>query len=153
LAAWREEMAIENNKPRRHILSDESLVSLASSKPTSLEELDELNLLSYSQFNKFADQIIDLINDVDEQELEELTKFIPKKLSNRQRQLFQKIRESIEEETEKFSVDNSIIINKADLSEIVSMKKKDFLESKLFHGWRGKLVEPIKEEVVIEFFS
>ena len=58
LAAWREEEAQRCNRPRNHVLTDETLVLLARRKPQSLEELGRLRALGNHRYDRCVlDQI------------------------------------------------------------------------------------------------
>ena len=53
LAAWREEEARRRDRPRNHILTDETLVLLARRKPQSLEELSRIRALGKHRYDHF----------------------------------------------------------------------------------------------------
>ncbi len=53
LAAWREEEAQRRDRPRNHILTDESLVLLARRKPQSREELGRLRALGNHRYDRY----------------------------------------------------------------------------------------------------
>ena len=52
LAAWREEEAQRRDRPRNHVLTDETLVLLARRKPRSLEELGRIHALGKHRYDR-----------------------------------------------------------------------------------------------------
>ncbi len=52
LAAWREREAQRRDRPRNHVLADETLVLLARRKPRSLEELGRLRTLGNHRYGR-----------------------------------------------------------------------------------------------------
>lgn len=62
LAAWREQLAIEKNQPRKWILKDEVLVDLCKMIPREIQELSELRGLPNSIIDNYGDKIIDALN-------------------------------------------------------------------------------------------
>ena len=53
LAAWREEEARRGDRPRNHVLPDETLVLLARSKPQSLAELGRLHTPGNHRYDRY----------------------------------------------------------------------------------------------------
>lgn len=63
LALWREERAHQQDKPRRWILSDDILLSLARQIPGNLAELEKIRGLSSAQVNKLGKQLLSNISE------------------------------------------------------------------------------------------
>lgn len=63
LTVWREEQAIERNRPRRRILSDEALIALSVNPPADKEELYQNYKLSKGLLNHHADTFLKLIDE------------------------------------------------------------------------------------------
>ena len=61
LAAWREQQAIQNNRPRRWILSDEALLNLAMLRPADHEALLRVRLLERKFAERHAAELLALI--------------------------------------------------------------------------------------------
>ncbi|MCG6887717.1 MAG: ribonuclease D [Proteobacteria bacterium] len=62
LATWREEQARERNKPRKWILSDDVLVSLARQAPTNMTQLAKLRGIPPAIVKQSGNTILDHIN-------------------------------------------------------------------------------------------
>ncbi len=63
LTAWREQQAIERNRPRRRILSDEALIALSVNAPATQEELYQNYKLNRTFLNHHAAALITLIQE------------------------------------------------------------------------------------------
>ncbi len=61
LAAWRELRAVESDKPRRWIISDEVLLQLAKIQPTTPEDLRKINMLEAKTIQRYGTHFLDLI--------------------------------------------------------------------------------------------
>lgn len=61
LAAWRENTAIKRDRPRRWILADDVLVSLAQHTPQNLDQLEKIRGIKSNTVDKFGDAIIKTI--------------------------------------------------------------------------------------------
>ena len=61
LTAWREQQAIERNRPRRRILSDEALIALSVNAPATQEELYQNYKLNRAFLNHHAADLMTLI--------------------------------------------------------------------------------------------
>jgi len=61
LSQWREQQAAVRNMPRRHLLSDEVLVELASESPLTSASLDSIRGLSRSVLNRYKQQLLSCI--------------------------------------------------------------------------------------------
>lgn len=61
LAAWREEVASQRNKPRGSILRDEALVEIARKAPTTVAALQGLRAVRSRELDKQADAVVERI--------------------------------------------------------------------------------------------
>lgn len=61
LAAWREQQAVSNNKPRRWILADDSLLSIAQLLPSSIEQLQKVRSLRKQELEHYSTKILELV--------------------------------------------------------------------------------------------
>lgn len=61
LAMWREQEAMAQNKPRRHILRDELLYELAASRPASLEDLKDTRTFGKKQLKHYGKEVIEAV--------------------------------------------------------------------------------------------
>lgn len=61
LAAWRERQAIQSNRPRRWILSDDVLLNLSIQRPVNREQLQNIRSLDSKIIERHAGELLDLI--------------------------------------------------------------------------------------------
>lgn len=62
LAAWRERRAVQSDRPRRWILSDEVLINLALQHPADSEELRRIRMLDGKTAERYANDLLHLIS-------------------------------------------------------------------------------------------
>lgn len=62
LAAWREQFAIEHNKPRRWVLSDDALIGIAKRPPKTAEALYKVPNIKASSVKQYGEEWIDEID-------------------------------------------------------------------------------------------
>ena len=63
LAAWREQQAKQRDKPRKWILADDILISLAQHPPKDMAQLQRLRGLSENMISKYGDELLRLIKE------------------------------------------------------------------------------------------
>jgi len=61
LAAWREQTAIDRDSPRRRILADDVLLTLARQQPTDIDSLTRIRGLHPSFLKRYANKILEVI--------------------------------------------------------------------------------------------
>ncbi len=70
LAAWREQQAIQSNRPRRWILNDNVLLSLAIQQPADPDQLTAMRLQDYKLVERYTNELLEVIQ-VGQKEAEE----------------------------------------------------------------------------------
>lgn len=63
LAAWRETVAVDRNRPRKWILADEALYTLAERAPEDHDDLRQLGVLPPKTLERHADSILRVLNE------------------------------------------------------------------------------------------
>ena len=63
LAAWREQVAQERNRPRKWILDDDAVYRLAERRPGSRAQLEELRLLPPKTLERHAEALLQVVAD------------------------------------------------------------------------------------------
>lgn len=138
LAAWREKTAIEENKPRKHILSDESLISLSQEVPETVELLRSTKLIYGKKLRKFGDDIVAAItrgNNVPRSECPEPSK--PPKNKNAIKKRVQQVKKFIVSNSERFKIDPALVATRAELEAFAEPKLPLTAEKhRLLRGWR-----------------
>ncbi|MFN0057426.1 MAG: ribonuclease D [Planctomycetota bacterium] len=62
LAIWREQEAVRRDRPRRHVLSDEALMEIATRQPSSREELARDQLVHPRELAKCAEALLEAVH-------------------------------------------------------------------------------------------
>jgi len=141
LAQWRENQAIAENKPRRWILSDKALRSLAIEQPidtNSLQHVEDIN-------REYADALIEEINiakNIPEAEWPE-TNFIGS-LSGEQRKLIKTAQSFIRERAEELNISPSLLATRSVVEKLIRGKR----ELDILSSWKKELIGDALVELI-----
>jgi len=143
LAAWREARAIEKDKPRGWILSDESLRDISEILPTSKEALTKIRDLSEGLVNKSGDTILQLVSASQANAANELPANDFRPTSKQQgdvSRLMRKMRLIAEDN----SISPELLMPRRHIEQLVFFNRRDaFVE-----GWRA---DAIGKQLLAEF--
>lgn len=137
LCRWREQVAINKNRPRRWIIKDEDIVDIARFKPDSHQELSQIGNLSADYIKKNGDAILQVLAKAAQIEPNKYpSQPVFKQLSNHQ----QAIADCLMALCRLISEQNEIA-----LASIATKKELDQLivgirDNKLCTGWRYEMV-------------
>ena len=121
LLQWREQQAIQRNKPRGWIIKNDKIVKLIQIQPKTVQDLAQKVGL-YTKFVQLnGSELIKLIQNT--QGIDE--KIFPKivKLNPEQGQRLAGIKMQLQEKCEELNIPSSLIINVADLKQLVAQGK------------------------------
>ena len=132
LADWREEQAAERDLPRRFVLSDEALISLAE---TAVKKgaASAISALKPGMRRRHGDRLIELIESADHDAFQRPNWLNP--LDNDQREQVRIAQSVVRALAEELQIDPALIASKKELTRIVRGERPEWLE-----GWRGKLL-------------
>lgn len=137
LAAWREEAAKFADLPRRHLMRDETLISLATNMPASKNDLLSSNIL-YGKKEKYASDIIKAIEkgqDIPIDECPEL--FSPPTNRNAIKRRVQRVKDYINKNILKYGVDSQLVATRSEFEELANPDRAEKNQkSRLLKGWR-----------------
>ncbi len=142
LGAWREEEARYRDKPRRHIVPDEVLVTLAQRKPTDLGQLRSVRGLSDNASRNYGDALIEVVQrglDVPKSER-------PQPPQGRRSDEAEQARLDlalalVKGQSLAHEVDPALVANRASVEQLVAAgPEADPEEHTLLRGWRRTLV-------------
>lgn len=135
LAILREEYAINKNRPRRWILSDQDLLSLAKDQPETKTHLSEM--ISEKSAGQYADAILTVIADAKKIPEEQWPKSKGRyDFSNAQMKLIKQIMTLIREKAEIYGITAPLIASRKEIEAMISGNYFD----KLRRGWRYDVV-------------
>lgn len=133
LAAWRETLARERNRPRRWILEDDAVYRLAERRPQTLEQLRELNVLPPKTLERHGEALLGVLAAVTPSSTP-----LDAELDSEQKARLQSMQARIKQAAENLQLPPGFIAPRADLIELVL--KGAAANIPLLQGWRREHV-------------
>ena len=136
LYAWRERIAQQKNRPKKHIMKDEALIELAIAAPTTPEQID--NLRSFSEGYSKSDLAKEIINVIvqatkdDPSTFEQPTQ--PKALTTKQRNLADILHLVLNICAANYDVAPKLVASTNDIQNFIQTGEAPFV-----NGWRKKV--------------
>ena len=137
LCAWREELAIKKNRPRRYILRDEIILDLAALSPTKESDFDHFRSKKEFSFqHEYAPQVIEVIKkalSLPKDKMPALEKEKP--LTSSQHAVKEMLRLLLTVVSDEYGVASKIIASAEDLDKAARFEK----DSRIMTGWRYEI--------------
>lgn len=144
LAAWREEVARQRNRPRGHIVHNNILLALAYKCPVNLEELGKINHLSPKNIEMYGEDLLECIergmNIQSELRPTPVPRLVRKKAAA-------KIYELIEQKASELNIDPALVCSRRELTILLDSGSK---ESRIFKGWRNEFMQYVYKDTDAE---
>lgn len=137
LAVWREQRAIERNRPRRWILKDEVMLDLARFAPDSKNKLSQIRGLESRDIERNGNAILDVIavaKTIPEADWPVLIKPVP--LTNQQEALMDALMALLRKYCDEQSITPVAVATRKDIEQLVRGER----DSALLQGWRKRIV-------------
>ncbi len=135
LAAWREEVAREENLPRGWIVKDDLLCHIARLKPQTPKALSQLRGLGDKTLKRHGETLCQLVNaTVHETETEPQRRPPPRNAE--EEALLDLLNAVVRLQAANHHINPSVLASRRDLENFLDQPDK----SRLYHGWRRKLV-------------
>lgn len=136
LAGWREELAIEQNRPRRRVISDDTLIELCNNPPANAAELQEHQGFS----EKFLQYNQDIILSLVEQGLKTPDKDCPKlppiiKLSQNEEALADCMMAIVHLSANENNISPQCLCNRKEINALIKGQR----DLNILSGWRNEL--------------
>lgn len=137
LAKWRELYAIENNQPKKWVMSDDVIVAIAKRPPKTVQALYKVPNIKASSVREFGEIWISLIDEVFNTEVEQLPTPAskPAKPSTEEEMLIQLLHGYMQHKAQQYNLTPTHILNKNQLLAFIRSPAQDF-----FKGWRKVLI-------------
>jgi ribonuclease D len=138
LAQWREQRAIDSDKPRGWILADEGLFAIATRAPDSVAALEGINVLPPGLVRKHGEELLQLVqaaragDDLPEQSMARRPS--PEETA-RAAMLMQAVRDRATE----LGIGTEVLATRRDV-EAVAFGTADLVKSPLMRGWRRAVI-------------
>lgn len=144
LAAWREELAVAKDLPRRWIISDDILIDIALQQPENQAEIAAMRGMNEKQHARYSAVWLDCINEarqVPEAEWLRLPRW--KKPTGDQAILIDLLMLAVRIQAHENNIAASMLTSRKKMEKLV-MSGETELES----GWRGSLINSVISEVL-----
>lgn len=135
LAAWREVRAIQSDKPRGWILSDEALRNLSERLPNTLDELGEIRDLPAGVIRKQGESLLQLI-DAARQDIDDEAPARDFRPSNQQQSQVSKLMKLVRDTAQRIEVSPELLATRRDAEQLVYFAKQEHLQQ----GWRRTVI-------------
>ncbi len=137
LCRWREQVAIDKNRPRRWIMKDEDIIDIARFKPASLKELQQIGALSADYIKKNGQAILQVLERAAAMDPSQYPKHEAfTRLNNQQQALADCLMAISKDITERNQIALASVAGKKDIDKLVVGKA----ENKLMSGWRYEML-------------
>ena len=136
LAAWRETLAVEQDRPRRRIMSDDSLIELSLNPPLTQAELNNNTYLNAHLSKQYGQQLLEVIQSGLETPEIDWPAFPERyKLSRQQEALTDCLMAIVNLSADKNNISPRCLCSRKDLEQL-SRGKRDLA---ILNGWRYEL--------------
>jgi ribonuclease D len=137
IAEWRERRAIESDKPRGWILSDEALYALATLAPRTAADLEAIRALPPGVVRKRGDELLALIGAaIDSPDAPELER-AQERPTPQENARVAKLQQIVRDRAAALEVSPEVIATRRDVEALVF---KDRPESAVLRGWRRAVI-------------
>jgi ribonuclease D len=133
LAAWREQQAQQQNKPRKWILSDDILLAIAMQGPHKLEQLERIRGINAAMIQRHGQTLLNLIaqaKDLPKSEWPTLPR--RQALSTNQEALLDALMAIIKLQAAAHQINHTALSSRSDLENLINGDP----DVALLHGWR-----------------
>ena len=137
LASWRNQQAMEQDRPRQWIIRDEALRELAIRQPKNIASLEKVELLSRKQRRRYADKLLDCIDKAMQTPKDDWPEAITKPpLSREQRKLLKQAKAFVCERAEQLGIAPNFLATRSMLETLISTPEELYK----LQNWRLDLI-------------
>lgn len=137
LASWREQRAVDRNRPRRWILKDEVMLDLARFAPEKIDKLSQIRGLEARDIDRNGKAIIEVISQAKQIPPEQWPVLLkPEPLTNQQEALIDALMALLRKFCDDQSITPIAVASRKDIEKLVRGEK----DLPLLHGWRFQIV-------------
>ncbi len=146
LASWRDQQAIQQNRPRQWIIRDETLCELAVKQPASIPSFSQIESLTRKQRSRYADALLDCMTKARQTPEQNWPRTMEKPLTRQQRKMFKRARQFIHERAEQLSITPNFLATRSMLEKLICEPEG----SQGLRGWRENLIGKDLEQLLKE---
>lgn len=134
LARWREETARHANRPRRWILADDAIYTLAQRQPANAAQLETLDALPRKTLRAHGAELLEVVAAAAAQQTESPAAAEPP-LNAAQKARFNSLRQQLGACAEQLGIPRGLLANRADIEQLA--RQGTAADIALTHGWRS----------------
>jgi len=140
IAAWREEMARERNKPRSSIVRDEALVEIARKAPTTVAALRGLRAVRSRELDRHADEVVARVRRALELPKDQWVQPPPQDGDTPPGGVVELLQAVLQDRAEKARIAPSLLATHAELLRLVQVYATGGAQQlRIMQGWRRKV--------------
>ncbi|MBV1915674.1 MAG: ribonuclease D [Pseudomonadales bacterium] len=143
LAAWREEKAVSEDKPRSFVLKDGQLMAIAKMQPGSFKELETIDDIHHGALNRYGDELLDMVRSGDKDSAREPIKSPLAPLRGQASVCYKELGKIVRSVAEGIDIASEVLATRKDLEALISnymsTSKAPLPES--LSGWKAPLLE------------
>ena len=136
LAAWREKEARRRNRPRRHIIPDEPLTTLATHQPTLIDTLKHNCGLSPRAAQRYGQQLLKEVKKGLQVSPVDYPASLQRTRGQNSASRSRKVLNFIEELCKNDNLDPALLANRQDVEKLIQADDKTTCDIPLMQGWR-----------------
>jgi ribonuclease D len=135
LAAWREGIAEQRDRPRRWILAEEAVYALAERRPQSMEQLANLNVLPPKSLDRHGEALIALIADAAKIDAPPLV--VDTRADDTEKQRIKRLLDRARAIAAELGIPASLLAPRADIEALATAR--EHADVALLRGWRREV--------------
>ncbi len=133
LCTWREQQAMEKDKPRRWIAADHILVDIAKLRPKDMKALEKIRGIPANLVQRRGETLLQYIREAEAQPKEEWPKLPrPKRLSSADDALVDALSALVKLSADQFQISPTTLANRKELEQLIHGER----ELAILSGWR-----------------
>jgi ribonuclease D len=149
LAKWREETAIQENKPKSFVVKDDVITIISQRQPQSIENLSALGLLKKSELKQYGRELVGVCQQAEALDIDISRPVIPRSLPN-YRQISAGLKEYTQSRADELEIPSSFLCSKKRIDQfMVGYHQKG--ESATLGGWRGDYLDEGFKTIITSF--
>jgi ribonuclease D len=137
LAEWRERRAIESDKPRGWILTDEALYAVATAAPRTARDLEAVRALPPAVVRKRGDELLSLVASAVESASAADLEPIGRRPTPQENALVSKLQQLVRDEAAALGVSPEVLCTRRDVEALVFTDRG---EPAVLRGWRRAVI-------------
>lgn len=142
LAAWREREAMARNRPRKWILADDALYTLAERRPQTVDQLESLHALPPKMLARHGKTLLEVLAQAGDFETPGMPNQSP--LDAAQKKRFNAVRERLGACAKRLRIPASLLANRAELEQWVRYGESANIP--LQQGWRREAAQGVLQD-------